>query len=214
MQDFYKKHRYYLLVLVILILVAGASGMYLISNLRFQIFDLDHNQPVRPTNVTTNITTVQTMDVNQHTPALTPATVLVSAPLNRGETTSTNLIPKNQNLTPSTSPVIPHPEPEFKNPITLTINGEQYQLEFKEKQTVYQFMQALSADSRKPFIFATKEYPGMGMFVESINDIKNEPQNNKYWIYYINNQPAKIGISNYLIQKGDKIEWKYENSNM
>lgn len=111
------------------------------------------------------------------------------------------------------SPVIPYPEPQYQNPITLKAGDEEYILEFKENQTTYQFMQALYASSQKPFIFEAKEYPGMGMFVESINGIQNNPQKNLYWIYYVNGQSAKTGISNYIIKQKDKIEWKYENTN-
>ena len=74
-------------------------------------------------------------------------------------------------------------------------------------------MNNLTSSSQKPFIFKAKEYPGMGMFVEEINGIQNNPKNNQHWIYYINGQSAKVGVSQYFIQKGDKIDWKYENAN-
>jgi len=106
-------------------------------------------------------------------------------------------------------PTVPHPEPEFKNPIILTVNNEEYKIELRDKMTVYTLMQTLSASSIKPFIFATIEYPGLGQFVESINDLKNDRQNGKYWIYYLNGKPAQIGISYYLLKPNDLIEWKY-----
>jgi hypothetical protein len=71
-------------------------------------------------------------------------------------------------------------------------------------------MAELSQVSSQPFIFSTKNYPGMGQFVEEINGIKNDFKQNKYWIYYINNKSAIAGISQYIIQQGDIIEWKYE----
>jgi len=110
------------------------------------------------------------------------------------------------------SPVTPYLEPEYKNPIELIVNGDKYITEFKENINVYKLMQNLSADSKKPFYFTTKEYIGMGMFIEEINGIKNDATKNQYWIYYINGQSAKTGISNYIIHKGDAIEWKYEKS--
>jgi len=107
----------------------------------------------------------------------------------------------------------------------LFVNDNEYSLNLPpdHEHTVYSLMQALTADSnpasaeasvgeKKPFAFTSKEYAGLGHFVESINGIKNNPQENKYWIYYINGQSAPVGISQYVLKKGDVIEWKFENS--
>ncbi|HAT03228.1 MAG TPA: hypothetical protein DCS29_00415 [Candidatus Magasanikbacteria bacterium] len=112
--------------------------------------------------------------------------------------------------TTNNSPTIPYPEPEYTNPVRMIVNGETYTIELKDNMTVYDLMLTLSADSKKPFLFETKEYPGMGHFVESINDLKQNPKEDRYWIYYINGESAKVGISNYIINQGDIIEWKYE----
>ncbi|MBT4121168.1 MAG: DUF4430 domain-containing protein [Candidatus Magasanikbacteria bacterium] len=104
-------------------------------------------------------------------------------------------------------------ESKIENPIILTVAGEKYTREMREETTVYELMQNLSASSVKPFMFSGQDYgAGMGYFVTEINGIKNDPQAGKYWIYYINGDSAKIGISNYIIKKGDIIEWKYEKS--
>ncbi|KKQ27271.1 MAG: hypothetical protein US42_C0011G0009 [Candidatus Magasanikbacteria bacterium GW2011_GWC2_37_14] len=134
----------------------------------------------------------------------------VSNPKNQRIATPRSGEVRNDSVT--NSPTIPHPEPEFKNPITLKVNDEEYKIELQDKMTVYGLMQALSASSIKPFIFTTIEYPGLGQFVDSINDLKNDRQNGKYWIYYLNGQPAQIGISNYLLKSNDLIEWKYGTS--
>jgi hypothetical protein len=130
--------------------------------------------------------------------------------------TSTNNNTTDQKIKDDTSssPVIPFPEPEYKNPVILKVNGEEYTVEYREKMTVYDLMQILASSSQKPFIFSTKEYTGMGKFVDEINGIKNDNQKGLYWIYYMNGEPAKIGISNYIIHQGDTIEWKYENSKL
>ena len=36
---------------------------------------------------------------------------------------------------------------------------------------------------------------------------------NMYWIYYINEESAKTGISNQILKKGDELRWAYEKSN-
>ena len=59
--------------------------------------------------------------------------------------------------------------------------------------------------------FKYKTYTGMGKFIEEINGIKNNINQN--WIYYINNLKAQVGVSNYQIEKGDILSWKYEKYN-
>lgn len=107
-------------------------------------------------------------------------------------------------------------EPEIqKTPHEVTkliVNGETYTDIFIENTSVYKFMQNLSVISTKYFHFETKEYAGIGKFVQSINGLKEETRNKMYWIYYINGQTAQIGITDYIIQQGDVIEWKYEKS--
>ena len=49
--------------------------------------------------------------------------------------------------------------------------------------------------------------------MEEINGLKNNPQENKYWIYYLNGKSAKLGISTQVVKPGDVIEWKFEKSN-
>ena len=99
------------------------------------------------------------------------------------------------------------------NPIvvTLKINDSPYNTTVTEDTTVYSLMDKLTKETN--FSFSGKNYSGLGYFVDKINGIKNDNSNGKYWIYYINGQSAKVGISNYIINNNDLIEWKYENSN-
>ena len=71
--------------------------------------------------------------------------------------------------------------------------------------TVYDFMNALEKEGK--ITFTEKNYLGMGKFILSINGVKNE---DKSWIYYVNGKKADIGVSNYKINKGDIVSWKYE----
>ncbi|HBU06659.1 MAG TPA: hypothetical protein DEB09_01085 [Candidatus Magasanikbacteria bacterium] len=205
MKDFFKKHKWQLTILILLIIVAGVSGYY------------NFHAPITNTQtlIEQNTNGTEVKDDSNITSYKLQVTSTASA---KDSTSSTFIINiTNTTITPpitvTNTPVIPHPEPEFQNPITFTLGNEEYLLEYRENQSVYEFMQALSADSKKPFIFETKNFPGLGYFVESINGIKNDKQTGKYWIYYINNEPASTGILNYIIQPGDKIEWKYESTN-
>ena len=41
----------------------------------------------------------------------------------------------------------------------------------------------------------------------------DENSNEEGWIYYVNGKEAAVGISNYKINPGDTVSWKYEKSN-
>ena len=100
----------------------------------------------------------------------------------------------------------------YNIPLTVKVGSEEYFTSVSKNTSVYGAMQILTAMSVKPFYFVAKEYPGMGFFVEEINGVKNDNRAGLYWIYYINGESAKIGISNYIIQPEDIITWEYEKS--
>ncbi|MFZ2072708.1 MAG: DUF4430 domain-containing protein [Minisyncoccia bacterium] len=96
------------------------------------------------------------------------------------------------------------PDPNSKI-ITLLINEAKYTTNISEETSVYDFMDKLRTEGK--IDFKDKTYSGMGKFIEEINGIKN---GEKYWIYYVNNKKANIGVSNYKINEGDIVSWKYE----
>ncbi|OGY27653.1 MAG: hypothetical protein A2802_01875 [Candidatus Woykebacteria bacterium RIFCSPHIGHO2_01_FULL_43_29] len=49
-----------------------------------------------------------------------------------------------------------------------------------------------------------------GKLVESIEGVKNNTDG-KYWLYYINDQPASVGAGEYQLKPNDKIEWKFQS---
>jgi hypothetical protein len=90
----------------------------------------------------------------------------------------------------------------------LEINGLKIESELTESDTIYDFMKKARKDGKLEF--KEKIYTSMGAFIEEINNIKNNGEEN--WIYYVNNQKANIGISNYKIKPGDIISWKFEKA--
>jgi hypothetical protein len=100
---------------------------------------------------------------------------------------------------------------EIGNKTILKINNTQHETILPKNSNVYDLMKKLSEET--DFSFSGGEYSGLGYFVEEINGIKNNNKTGQYWIYYVNDESAKVGISNYIINKNDIIEWKYENSN-
>jgi hypothetical protein len=91
---------------------------------------------------------------------------------------------------------------------TLEINGKQYKAEITEETSVYDFMKKLKDEGK--ISFTEKYYVGMGKFIDSIDGISGNGSQN--WIYYVNGQKALIGVSNYKINPGDVVSWKYEKN--
>ena len=56
----------------------------------------------------------------------------------------------------------------------------------------------------------TKTYD-IGIFVEAIGD-KENGQDEKYWMYYVNNEMPMIAADKKEIKAGDKVEFKFEKS--
>ncbi len=116
---------------------------------------------------------------------------------------------KPTNPAPSTTPASQSPEEISKTiPITLIISDTPYQIQASLNSTAYQVMDKLRQENK--ISFSTKNFSGLGYFVQEINGIKNSPSTGFYWTFYINNQEAKVGISNYKIKPSDTLTWKFE----
>ena len=59
----------------------------------------------------------------------------------------------------------------------------------------------------------TKDFGGsLGLFIESINGVKNDPATSTYWQLYINGKKSALGASSVIVNKGDVISWHFEQS--
>ena len=110
-----------------------------------------------------------------------------------------------QNINSISSPFIPAQMKETTQAF-LEINEERLETTIEGKENVYDFMMKLQEEGKMSF--KDRTYSGMGKLVEEINGLKNSGEKN--WIYYINGKKANIGVSNYKINKGDIVSWKYE----
>jgi hypothetical protein len=90
---------------------------------------------------------------------------------------------------------------------TLEINGVSHQSDIGERTSVYDFMDKLRNEGK--INFKDKTYIGMGKFIEEINEVRGD--GTRYWIYYVNGKKALIGVSNYKINPGDVVSWRYES---
>ena len=89
----------------------------------------------------------------------------------------------------------------------MLINGVEYDAAVKPNSSVYDLMSTLREE--KKIDFKNKDYSALGFFIEEINGVRNNPSG-KNWVYYINGQPGKVGVSYYKLKNNDVIEWKYE----
>lgn len=133
--------------------------------------------------------------------------LLVIAIIVIGYGSARSLLPLKIGANNSTTSILEQPVEE-NIPVFLTIGDEKYQAEIKSNSTAYDLMKMLQTTQNLKF--NAKEYEGMGVLVEEINGIKNDLENNKFWIYYINDAAAQEGISTYILQPNDVISWKFE----
>ena len=92
----------------------------------------------------------------------------------------------------------------------LEVQDRRYESDILQNTSVYDFMVHLQ--ETQDFQFSGRDFFGIGFFVEEINHVKENTQKRIYWIFYVNDQKAKVGISSYIIQPNDVILWKYEKA--
>lgn len=73
--------------------------------------------------------------------------------------------------------------------------------------TVFSLLEEFSRKGN--FGLATKDYPGMGVFVESISQ-KKGGDGNRWWQYWVNDKFGEVAADKKQIKPGDKVEWRYE----
>jgi hypothetical protein len=57
----------------------------------------------------------------------------------------------------------------------------------------------------------TREFEGLGILIEEMGGMKNG-NDNMYWQYYVNSEQPMVGANDYIVEDGDNIEWKFEES--
>ena len=92
---------------------------------------------------------------------------------------------------------------DFDNGNIKNYNG----VKLGEEKTVFDLLKKVTGENNLELSF--KEYPGSGVFIESIDRAANDAKNNKWWQYWVNGEYAKMGASDFQLKNGDFIEWKY-----
>jgi len=118
-------------------------------------------------------------------------------------------------LKESTSTALSIPAPPEDIPISIgtssvyiddgTENSKEFILEITASSTVLDLIQeaCLTVD----FDIKTKEYD-FGILIEAVNNIENG-DDNKYWLYYINDAMPQLTPDKIQVKPNDKIELKF-----
>jgi len=88
-------------------------------------------------------------------------------------------------------------------------NIKSYWLILPGNSTVFSLLGELA--QRENFKVESRMYKEVGVFVESIDGIKNGTDN-KYWQYWVNGELPMVAADKKEVKKGDKIEWKFAPS--
>jgi hypothetical protein len=80
-------------------------------------------------------------------------------------------------------------------------------IKLKETTTVFDLLEQVTKE--KNLEFSYKNYLDLGVFIESIDNVKNDSKTNKWWQYWVNGELAQVGADNYQLKNRDTVEWKY-----
>ena len=110
-------------------------------------------------------------------------------------------------------PQIEAPQKEVKEEIILVIdNGQEdiktFEAEFRQGMTAFDLLKNKAEEL--DLILETKIFD-IGILVETIGDKKNGDQE-KYWLYYVNDEMPMVAANKKEIEPGDKVEFKFEES--
>jgi len=87
-------------------------------------------------------------------------------------------------------------------------NLKTFSADFKDGMTAFDLLE--EGTEKLPLILKTKKYD-IGIMVQAIGD-KENGQDGKYWLYYVNGQFATAAADKKVIKIGDKVEFKFEKS--
>lgn len=83
-----------------------------------------------------------------------------------------------------------------------------FEAEFEEGMTAFDLLKRKTEEMA--ISLKTKTYD-IGIFIEAIGD-KENGQDGKYWMYYVNDEMPMIGAGQQEIKPGDKVEFRFEES--
>lgn len=100
-------------------------------------------------------------------------------------------------------------EPALSAPAPLShftlITGDTYSdITFSKGENLYAAI--MNFHKKTQFVFEGETYPGLGFLVTDIGSLHQK--SGTYLFYFINSKEASVGVSAYVPNTGDVIEWK------
>lgn len=101
----------------------------------------------------------------------------------------------------------------IKQEVILIIDDDEelpktFEAEFKEGMTAFDLLK--EGVSKLDLVLKTKSYD-IGIFIEAIGD-KENGQEEKYWLYYVNEEMPMVAADKKEIRTGDRVEFRFEKS--
>jgi hypothetical protein len=92
----------------------------------------------------------------------------------------------------------------------VNVNSNSNQNTTQQSTITYQGEEGKSALQilKEKYQTQTKEFTGMGEFVQSINGVV--PDSSHFWAFYVNGVSSQVGASQYQTKATDNIEWKLD----
>lgn len=105
-------------------------------------------------------------------------------------------------------PATPENEPATTacESVNIVVEPDSYEICITESVSVLDVMKI--AAEKNGLVFVGREYPSLGLYIESIHGKKSE--GGYYWFLYINGMSSTEGASTALARPGDVIEWRYK----
>ncbi|TSC53467.1 MAG: Uncharacterized protein LiPW39_250 [Parcubacteria group bacterium LiPW_39] len=193
MKNFIQNNKKLLLIFLLFFVLSITSGLYLKK---------PEAKPTAPNQVAPQNSSIG-FSPSSESPSTSPAMAAKQTPSLSGAS------PNQPMFSPVPSSVQSLRETPSGEAHVLLAGDKKYEIAVPENSTVFDLMNALK--QRGDFDFKGKNSTGLGFFVEEINGIRNNPGENIYWFFYVNGESSPVGISSYILKKGDIISWKYIN---
>jgi len=83
-----------------------------------------------------------------------------------------------------------------------------FETEFNKEITAFDLLKNKAGELN--LVLKTKTYD-IGIFIEAIGD-KENGQDGKYWLYYVNGEMPMVSADKRELKAGDKVEFRFEKS--
>jgi len=89
---------------------------------------------------------------------------------------------------------------------------EKFDVEAGGGETVDELL--VLAQEQHGLLVERQDYGGtLGVIITGMDGLKNNDRANHYWFLYINEELSLVGASTAVVKAGDRVRWKYEESN-